>query len=187
VTLPVSLRPATTYSWRVQTNSSSLGWSQWVVAQFHTGVAESSWSDAGAQWIGGFNQLRTEFTVPLSRTVASAFMYAVGLGSLAASVNGQRVSDDLLEAAQSVYASRVFYTTKDCTTLVTPGLNVVGAQLGNYKWGCKCRRAVCCRVLPCAAGRCRVLWCDVGAVSCLQSCSCESCAAAIQTWTSGAT
>merc|ERR1719174_538124 len=41
-----------------------------------------------------------------------------------------------MDPPQSVYPRRTLYVTYDVTAMLVPGaVNVVGAQLGNYKWG----------------------------------------------------
>lgn len=63
--------------------------------------------------------------------VRRARLYAAGLGYYELRVNGQRVSDDLLNPAWTNYNKRVLYTTHDVTRRLTPGTNALAAMLGN--------------------------------------------------------
>jgi hypothetical protein len=46
-------------------------------------------------WVGGGNQLRTEFSLP-SQPIISATLFIAGLGIAKASINGAAVSDHAL-------------------------------------------------------------------------------------------
>ena len=50
-------------------------------------------------------------------------------------LNGQKVGDHVLDPPQTVYPKRVDYMAFDVLPMLTSGENVVGALLGNYKWG----------------------------------------------------
>jgi alpha-L-rhamnosidase len=91
------------------------------------------------EWIGGHGQLRGDFEFPTDAShVTRARMYATGVGAFYAFVNGERVGDDIMSPPQSVYHSRVLYTTYNVTQqLVQSGgtKHTVGVLLGNVKWG----------------------------------------------------
>ena len=76
--------------------------------------------------------LRRAFTV--RKPVARARLYASGLGYGDFTVNGQRVSDRVLDPQFTDHAKTVLYTTTDVTALVRRGANVVGAVLGSGKF-----------------------------------------------------
>ena len=103
---------------------------------FDTAPASSSWTNVS--WVGGFNQLRAAFSVAPAATspVKRARIYAAGMGAFYLWVNGARVADSVMDPPQSVYPSRTLFASFDVATLLRPGVqNVIGAQLGNYKWG----------------------------------------------------
>jgi len=97
-----------------------------------------------AQWIGaGLSGgphtsspcplLRKAFT--LSRTIASARLYATALGLYEFYCNGQRVGTDVFTPGWTDYHTRIQYQVYDVTELLTPGSNVLGAILGDG-WYC---------------------------------------------------
>lgn len=63
--------------------------------------------------------------------IASARLYVTGLGVYNASINGQKVSEDLLEPANTFHAKRVPYATYDVTSLLDEGDNSLGLEVGN--------------------------------------------------------
>jgi len=126
----VMLMAGADYAWRVRAAVAGGAAAAWS-APLNFTTAPSSWS--GAQWIGGRNQLRSSFTLPSRPTRARA--YVSGLGAFYLYVNGQRVGDHVLDPPQTVYPKRVDYMAFDVLPLLTSGENVVGALLGNYKWG----------------------------------------------------
>ena len=73
--------------------------------------------------------LRTAFS--LDKPVARARLYAAGLGYLDLSLNGEPVSDAVLDPALTDYSRTVFYTTHDVTTRLRAGENVIAAELGS--------------------------------------------------------
>jgi len=79
--------------------------------------------------IGPGRYLRKTFTV--RGPIAKARLYATALGVYEASINGRRVSDDLLAPGWTDYTMRVMVQTYDVTPLLTPGRNAIGAVLGD--------------------------------------------------------
>lgn len=73
--------------------------------------------------------LARDFTAPAP--VASARLYVTGLGVHQASINGEPVSEDLLEPANTQHRERVPYATYDVTKLLRKGDNTLGLELGN--------------------------------------------------------
>src|SRR5919202_1332775 len=73
--------------------------------------------------------LRKQFRLPAS--VASARLYATGLGYHELFLNGRRVGERLLTPAATNYDRRVLYTCHDVTALLRAGSNVVAAVLGH--------------------------------------------------------
>jgi alpha-L-rhamnosidase len=139
----VSLAPGTDYAWRVQTIVGGKLSTFSTPLQFTT--APSSWG--GAQWIGGHNQLRSNFSLPRGAPTVDggwvgkptrARAYVSGLGAFYLYVNGERIGDHVLDPPQTVYPKRVDYIVFDVLSSLVQGENVVGALLGNYKCGCVC-------------------------------------------------
>ena len=100
-------------------------------------------SDWQAQWIGApFSggprttspapYMRKEFSVP--DQPVSARLYATALGLYECHLNGTRVGDALLTPGWTDYNKHIQYQTYDVTDLLRPGLNVLGAMLGDG-WG----------------------------------------------------
>jgi alpha-L-rhamnosidase len=85
-------------------------------------------SDWRAQWIGGGNELRTEFNV--ASPVARARAYVTALGYYELHINGKRIGHRVLDPAWTTYSKRVLYSTYDVTAALRPGANAVGALLG---------------------------------------------------------
>ena len=69
------------------------------------------------------------FTV--GKPVRAARLYATGLGVHETTINGEAVSDAVLEPANTDYRQRVEYATYDVTGLLLNGANAIGVQLGN--------------------------------------------------------
>jgi alpha-L-rhamnosidase len=116
-----------TYYWKVRSwdkEGRAGDYSQ--TAQFEMGLlARIEWK---GQWIGGGNQLRTEFQVPDS--VVRARAYICGLGYYELRINGRKVGRNVLDPAWTTYDKRVLYTTYDVTRLLTRGANAVAVMLG---------------------------------------------------------
>jgi alpha-L-rhamnosidase len=83
--------------------------------------------------------LRREFHVAGDLRRATA--YVCGLGFFDLHLNGQTVSDQLMNPALTGYDRRVCYVTFDLTKDVHPGANAVGVVLGNGRYFAP-RRAV---------------------------------------------
>ncbi len=96
------------------------------VAQFE--MALLSAEEWKGQWIGGANQLRTEFQ--LAEAVARARVYICGLGYYELRINGSKVGSNVLDPGWTTYDKRVLYITYDVTPLLQRGGNAVGVMLG---------------------------------------------------------
>ncbi|BDI30731.1 hypothetical protein CCAX7_27820 [Capsulimonas corticalis] len=75
--------------------------------------------------------LRREFQV--QGQVKMATLYCTARGFYAASLNGQRVTEDLLEPGYTEYDQRLEYRAYDVTPSLQSGANVLGALL-SYGW-----------------------------------------------------
>ncbi len=89
--------------------------------------------------IGGSNHrrlpsrmLRHEFKV--DKQVRRAIAYVCGLGFFDMHLNGQLVSDQLMNPALTGYDRRALYVTFDVTRDIHPGDNAVGIVLGNGRY-----------------------------------------------------
>lgn len=133
----VSLRPNTTYYWRVKvtTNKGDSDWSEW--GQWSTGLLEEhNWQ---GQWIGydsltadvrmerhsriAARHLRKSFA--LTKPVKRATAHICGLGYYILNVNDQRIGDYLLAPAPTQYNKAVCYDTYDVTK------EIVNSKLSN--------------------------------------------------------
>jgi len=73
--------------------------------------------------------LRKPFSLP--GAVKSARLYVTALGLYECSINGQAVSDDVLNPGWTDFNKRVRYKVYDVTNLLRDGDNVIGAVLGD--------------------------------------------------------
>jgi alpha-L-rhamnosidase len=73
--------------------------------------------------------LRREF--PLEGQVRRARLYATARGVYELHLNGKRVGNDVLAPGWTDYDRRIQYQTYDVTPLLTRGMNVLGAVLGD--------------------------------------------------------
>lgn len=140
VILDFPLEAGTDYEWRVQSWVGPAGsgnltatWSSPLA--FATAPDVNSWALLGAHWIGGANQLRSEFSLPSNSRPTRARVHVTGLGAFYLYLNGVRVGDHVMDPPQTVYPWRVAYTSFDVQKMLKPGNNSLGAMLGNYKWG----------------------------------------------------
>jgi alpha-L-rhamnosidase len=79
--------------------------------------------------IGPGRYLRKIFVV--KGPIARARLYATALGVYEATINGRRVSGDLLYPGWTDYTKRVMVQTYDVTKLIHPGQNAAGTVLGD--------------------------------------------------------
>jgi alpha-L-rhamnosidase len=92
----------------------------------------------------GFSPLlRKEFSI--DKPISQARAYISGLGWCELYINGQKVSNRVLDPATTDYDKRIFYVTHDVTDCLRQGDNAIGVMLGNG-WFCP---AYCssCRLL----------------------------------------
>ncbi len=138
------LQSFTKYYWRVRVHDAedrASGWSK--PAWFETAMLSSN--DWQAQWIdNGSVQPRKDEDyyrddpMPLFRKefiagkkISSARLYVCGLGYYEAYMNGQRVSDYVLDPAFTTYREEVLYSVFDITSNLKNGRNAVAFMLGN--------------------------------------------------------
>lgn len=143
----VPLQSFTRYYWRVRVFDDKGEASEWSPVQwFETAMLEQD--DWAAEWISdGSRQpikeedaykndaaplFRKEFT--LGKKLATARLYISGLGYYEAYLNGQKISDHVLDAGWTTYKKQVLYVVHDITSFVRNGKNVAGVMLGNGWW-----------------------------------------------------
>lgn len=135
------LRPATTYFWKVRTWNRADQPSDWSEAhRWTTGLLQAP--DWKATWIahpadaattkpttGPMPIFRRSFKI--SKPVARALVFYCGLGQSELRLNGQKVGDDVIEPGWTNYKRTCLYVSRDITSLLQSGENVVGVMLGN--------------------------------------------------------
>lgn len=112
-----------------------------TVSRFTMGLlTPTSW--AGAQWIGGYNQLKQNFTLPSDPLPTRARIYVTGVGFYQLYVNGVLIVNDTEgrptlynPGFSTIYSTRVLYNAFDVLPYLLPGNNVVGLRLGSGKYG----------------------------------------------------
>jgi alpha-L-rhamnosidase len=129
-----ALLPFGSYSWAVQWADSTGTSSNFSAPQrFDMAPTAAVWNSSSS-WVGGANQIRTEFTLPAQRPIVSATLFIAGLGVAKASINGAAVADHSL-GPWTEFTSRVLYTSHDVTSLVKPGGNALGVMVGLGQYG----------------------------------------------------
>ncbi len=127
------LLPRTTYIWQVRVWSDAEECSDYCDPQsFTTCLSSEEWE--AADWIGasaeGLPLLRKQFALA-EKKIAHARVYVCGLGVYELTVNGEPVSEDVLNPMVTRYHKRYFYNAYDITPLLRGGENVFGIMLGN--------------------------------------------------------
>jgi alpha-L-rhamnosidase len=72
---------------------------------------------------------RKEF--PVGEGVKSATLFITAAGYYSASLNGSNIGHNYLDPAWTNYSKRIYYTQYDITSDLHPGINCIGATLGN--------------------------------------------------------
>ena len=123
-------RRTTGPDWRTS-NAEAADWTQ-------PDFDDHGWPQAGASkantkcepWVPQPAMLvRHEFNIP--KPVSRARLYATALGAYEARINGQRVGEARLAPEISVASDHVFYQCYDVTSLLRPGVNAIGAMIGD--------------------------------------------------------
>lgn len=142
----IPLRSRMTCYWKVRawTSAGETAWS--MPAVWSMGLLEPV--DWKAKWIGyehGFpwdsvskfsrlsaRYFRKEFQV--EKAVRRAMVYIAGPGHYECSIDGQRVSNQVLAQAPTDYTKSVRYNTFDVTREIRQGANAIGVVLGNGRF-----------------------------------------------------
>ena len=125
-----------TPEWKVQFNAPN----NWYTASYDdAGWAHAIQYPPGRDAFGGPDKLGSpvptsavaalRHTFRLTKTVASARLYATALGAYKFSLNGKPVGDQALAPGWTDYRQRVTYQAYDVTALMQKGVNAIGAYL----------------------------------------------------------
>jgi len=122
--------------WKVQVWDQENQPSPWsAVADWRRGLAPEDWK---ARWIAAPQSSAPAAAMPvfrhsfrLPRAAARAILSISGLGQYEVTINGRKVSDDLLTPGWTNYHKTVFYNAYDVTGALGPGGNTIEAMLGN--------------------------------------------------------
>ena len=127
------------YYWKVRVWDEKYRPSKWSqTATWTMGMLHSN--DWQAKWIGGEKEyptlmLRRDFMV--KPELKRAFVIVSGLGHYEMSLNGKKVSDDVLAPGWTKYNKTILYDMYDITGFLKPGLNAAGFFLGNGMYNVK--------------------------------------------------
>ncbi|HEY3413021.1 MAG TPA: glycoside hydrolase family 78 protein [Armatimonadota bacterium] len=108
----------------------------WPQAEVIAKMGDDPWGIPGSQGhltLPPAPYLRKAFSV--EKPVKSAVLYVTALGVVEPSINGRKVSDELLAPGWTDYKKRVYYRTYDVTSLVKQGDNAIGVVLADG-WAC---------------------------------------------------
>src|SRR3546814_50725 len=107
-------------------------------------------------------------TFRVGRKIQSARLYVSGMGYYEAYLNGQKVSDHMLDPGWTTYSERVLYVVHDITSLLNSGVNTAGFMVGNgwYNplplrfWGARNWRDFLTTGRPCVKAMIRLTYSD---------------------------
>ena len=122
--------------WKVQVWDQENQPSPWsAVAWWRRAPGPGDWK---ARWIAAPQSAPADAPLPvfrrsfhLPRAAAQAILSISGLGQYEVTINGRKVSDDLLTPGWTNYRKTVFYNTYDVTGFLRAGGNTIEAMLGN--------------------------------------------------------
>ncbi|RNL89441.1 alpha-rhamnosidase [Sinomicrobium pectinilyticum] len=134
----------------------------WWKVKVWTPEGESPWSDMAywsmgilnyaewksTRWIGmdkafgwdsinQFSRLSARYLrkeIEVEKEVARARVYIMGLGMYELYINGERIGDQVLAPVPTDYTKNVKYNVYDVTAVLQPGINALGAILGNGRY-----------------------------------------------------
>lgn len=130
-----SLKPFTTYYWRVWATDAGGTTTASKIARFETGMMDTgnwqgSWiSDGESRDCWAAPYFRKVFNIKKPVKEARAYVSAGGL--FVFSLNGKRVGDHFLDPVFTRYDKRLKYVTFDITPYLKEGNNAAGIVLGN--------------------------------------------------------
>ncbi len=113
----------------------------WEMGLLNPGDWAGQWLNDGKTNPTNGEDFYTEDSAPLFRRelnltkpVRRARLYISGLGYCEASLNGQRLGDQVLDPGWTMYGQRVFYSSYDVGKQLRAGPNCFGVMLGNGWW-----------------------------------------------------
>lgn len=134
-----ALRSGQRCHWRVRTWNQvdqPSAWSEpafWEMGLLQPADWEAAWitpaADEDRTKSNPAPMLRKTFTV--EGAVREARLYITSLGLYEAELNGRRIGDEVLTPGWTSYEKRLQYQTYDVTAALQPGVNALGATLGN--------------------------------------------------------
>ena len=103
----------------------------WRTGLFDVGEWQARWIEPAVS-----DDLAAMFrrTFRVTKPVAEATVYVTAHGIYEASVNGHRVSDDLLTPGWTAYKKQLQYQAYDITPLVVRGDNAIGVTVAKGWW-----------------------------------------------------
>jgi alpha-L-rhamnosidase len=107
----------------------------WQAAQTLGGFGMGPWGQLGQEQDARplpARYLRREF--PVEKKVAKATTYVSGMGFFELYLNGEKVSDHMMDPVLSDYRKAVHYVTFDVTSHLKNGRNAIGVVLGNGRF-----------------------------------------------------
>jgi len=136
-----ALRSARRYTLEVTVWSGGNGAAETTSSVLHTAILEGQEGWQG-EWIGGFTQLRGDFRLAQPRShVVSALAHATGVGCFALTVNGHAADASASNRSYmnpgwaNIPTVRMLYRQFDVAGSLFEGENVLGARLGQCKFG----------------------------------------------------
>lgn len=126
------------YYWQVRVTDNLGKMSEWSKeAIFQMGLLSPT--DWKAKWISpGFKEDSVNRPSPvfrkgfqITKKIFSAIAYITSHGLYEAQLNGHKIGDALLTPGWTSYNKRLQYQAYDVTSLLMPGANAIGAELGN--------------------------------------------------------
>lgn len=138
------LKSFTIYYWRVRVYDQDQKQSAWsAIATFETGILKSSewkanWISDGTKQFDRDEDFYQHDRMPLFRKlfstkkkIQSARLFISGLGYYEAYLNGEKISNHVLDPGWTNYNKQILYSVLDLTSEIKRGTNVIGIMLGN--------------------------------------------------------
>ncbi|MBQ9010179.1 MAG: family 78 glycoside hydrolase catalytic domain [Clostridia bacterium] len=129
VPVSIPLRPRTRYYWQVEVTADDGDHGVSDVASFETAKRDEPWA---GKWIRApFDDIPVFFrSFHAESLIERARLYICGLGQYEASLNGQRISDEIFTPGFDSYQYQIQYQTYDVTGLLREGDNELDVMLG---------------------------------------------------------
>ncbi len=144
--------------WKVQVTDNQGNVSDWSEAAFWEMALLDSKDWKGSEWIGLKEDTRdSEFArrkpngkdtmlrsnpspllrkeIKIGKEVKKARAYVSGIGYSEFYINGNKISDHVLDPGQTNYEKHTLYVVHDITDALKPGINALGVWLGNGFYG----------------------------------------------------